>query len=131
MSAERCVTVAVAVVLDGGRVLVGRRSPSAADQPGRDEFPGGLVETGESPAAAAERECLEEAAVPVAAEDLLGRETVASSRGATEILFYRCRVVADTPPAAPFTWLPLADLARLDFPAANRGVVARLLGERS
>ena len=130
MSGTRRVTVAVAVVLDRGRVLVGRRSPSAADQPCRDEFPGGLVEPGESPAAAAERECLEEAAVAVVAEALLGREVVASSRGTTEILFYRCRALADTPPAAPFVWLPLAALARCDFPAANRSVVARLLEGR-
>ena len=87
------------------------------------------MEPGESPAAAAERECLEEAAVAVVAEDLLGRERVASSRGETEILFYRCRVAAEAPPAAPFVWLPVAALDRCDFPAANRGVVARLLGE--
>lgn len=131
MNPSERVTVGVAVVIDRGRVLVGRRAPSAVDQPGRDEFPGGLAEPGETAAAAAERECLEEAAVAVVAEDLLGREEVVSSRGVTEILFYRCRVLADARPTTPFDWLPVAALAHCDFPAANRGVVARLLGERS
>ena len=46
-------------VLDGGRVLAARRRPGPA-RPGGWEFPGGKVEPGENPEAAAVREISEE-----------------------------------------------------------------------
>ena len=63
--------VAVAVVLSTGRVLVGKRRDDAADAPGRDEFPGGKVEAGDSAELAAARECLEESGVSRLPEALL------------------------------------------------------------
>ena len=122
------VTIAVAVVVDGPRVLVGRRSPDAPDQPGRDEFPGGLVEPGETPEQAAARECLEESGVAVVVGERLGRAVTESSRGATEILFFRCGVRAAVEPIGTFRWLPIADLPRCRFPTANRDVIDLLLG---
>jgi len=58
-------TIAVAVVVHDGRVLVGRRPPDAAEAPGLDEFPGGKVEPHETSAEAAARECLEEAGIAI------------------------------------------------------------------
>lgn len=43
-----------------GRVLLLKRSPRAADAPGTWGFPGGHIEDGETPGAAAVRECEEE-----------------------------------------------------------------------
>jgi len=120
--------IAVAVVVENGTVLVGTRASDAVDAPGLHEFPGGLVEPGESPAEAAARECLEETGVAIAVGDLLATTTAPSSRGEVAILFFGCRPVDGAAARPPFRWIPLRALASCDFPAANRPVVARLLG---
>lgn len=125
MDARR-VTIAVAVVVSGEDVLVGRRAADAADAPGCLEFPGGLVEPGESPAAAAVRECREESGVEVAACDMLGRAESASSRGTAEILFFLCSAASPAEPRPPFVWSAIANLDARLFPAANGAVLARL-----
>jgi len=54
------VPVAVVAAVRGGRVLVARRAADADHLPGVWEFPGGKVESGETPESAARRELLEE-----------------------------------------------------------------------
>ncbi len=56
--------IAVAVVVDQGRYLIGLR-PEGAPLAGLWEFPGGKVLAGETPALAAARECREEAALEI------------------------------------------------------------------
>ena len=63
--------IAVAVVTHGDRVLVGRRAANAEHAAGLHEFPGGKVEPGESPSAAAVRETLEEAGLSIRIGPLL------------------------------------------------------------
>lgn len=119
--------IAVAVVLHRGHVLVGRRGIDAVDGAGFDEFPGGKVEAGESPAAAAERECLEEAGIAVRVGDLLDRTVGAAQSGPLDVLFFAAAPLDDrAEPTPPFAWVPVADLAVRRFPAANAGVLALL-----
>jgi len=121
-------TIAVAVVISGSRVLVGRRRGDAADAPGRDEFPGGKVEAGESAELAAARECLEESGVAVIVGPRIDLILASSSRGPIEIHFHRASPVdAGVPLLPPFAWLPIGDLARCHFPSANASVVRQLL----
>ena len=121
-------TIAVAVVISGSRVLVGRRRGDAADAPGQDEFPGGKVEAGESPELAAARECFEESGVAVIVGPRIDLILAHSSRGPIEIHFHRAAPVdAGALPRPPFAWLPIGDLARCHFPSANTDVVGRLL----
>ena len=121
-------TIAVAVVIRGSRVLVGRRRGDAADAPGRDEFPGGKVEAGESAELAAARECLEESGVAVIVGPRIDLILASSSRGPIEIHFHRAAPVdAGVPLLPPFAWLPIGDLARCHFPSANASVVRQLL----
>lgn len=118
-------TIAVAVVIDADTILVGRRPADAADAAGMDEFPGGKVEPGESAQAAARRETLEEAGIPISVGPLLARGWADSSRGPVELLFFEASPLAPVPsPRPPFAWIPVARLGGLRFPAANRGVVA-------
>jgi len=120
-------TIAVAVVLRHGHVLVGRRAPDAVDAAGLDEFPGGKVEPGESPAAAAARECLEEAGVAVRVGGLLDSAAGVSAGGPLDILFFAATPLDDhAGPLVPFAWVPIEALATLRFPPANAGVLARL-----
>lgn len=123
-------TIAVAVVLSAGRVLVGRRRDDATDAPGRDEFPGGKVEAGEDVESAAARECLEESGIAVIIGERLEVARSSASGGAIEIHFLRASPVdADVAPQPPFTWLPIGDLARCHFPPANAEVIRRLLAD--
>ena len=121
-------TIAVAVVISGSRVLVGRRRGDAADAPGQDEFPGGKVEAGESPELAAARECFEESGVAVIVGPRIDLILAHSSRGPIEIHFHRAAPVdAGALPRPPFAWLPNGDLARCHFPSANAKVVRQIL----
>lgn len=122
--------VAVAVVIRGREVLVGRRSPRAVDGPGLDEFPGGKVEPGETPAEAAVRECLEESGLKIRPGPLLDRARGWSSKGPIEVWFFACQAEADDPPQPPFGWVPLRSLAGLHFPETNRRVLGMLAAEQ-
>lgn len=58
-SREQPLHVVGAILLKGDRILIARRAPHKS-APGLWEFPGGKVESGESPPEALEREILEE-----------------------------------------------------------------------
>lgn len=123
--------VGIAVVECQGRFLVGTRS---ADVPlaGLSEFPGGKVEPGETPAAAAVRECTEETGIEVEPVGEYPAHLEAYPHGRVALHFVACRPVAsrrlDTPaePRPPFRWVARADLVNLEFPAGNRTLLARL-----
>ncbi len=120
--------IAVAVVLSAGSVLVGRRRDDAADAPGRDEFPGGKVESGEAVELAAARECFEESGVTVNVGRRLHVAQATSSGGPIEIHFHLAAPVdANVSPQPPFTWLKIETLTRCHFPPANAEVVQLLL----
>ena len=136
---SRPTAIAVAVVLHGELVLVGRRHPLSREGPGLDEFPGGKVEPGEHPAAAAARECLEESGLAVTVGRLVDVAMGRASFGPIEVSFFLAEPTvsratispspASTEPPAvepPFAWRTVAELASLTFPETNARVVAML-----
>lgn len=130
-------TIAVAVVLSAGRVLVGRRAADAADAAGRQEFPGGKVEPGETPAAAAARECLEESGIDVLPRAVILTTAATSSHGPLELIFIAATPRATSPgdvtappPRPPFEWVSLTSLDAAEFPAANARIVELLQSGR-
>ncbi len=129
----RPTAIAVAVVLHGRRVLVGKRHPLSREGPGLDEFPGGKVEPGELPSVAAARECLEEAGLTIAVGRLVDVAIGRASFGPIEVSFYLAEPLmaepSDGPPAVapPFTWREFSELASLSFPETNSRVVTMLL----
>lgn len=127
--------IAVAVVLHGRRVLVGKRHPLSREGPGLDEFPGGKVEPGELPSAAAARECLEEAGLAITVGSLVDVAIGRASFGPIEVSFFLAEpLVAEPalpsggPPAVtpPFAWREVSELASLSFPQTNARVVTML-----
>ena len=120
------VRVAIAVVEQDGRFLVGRRS-KGTDLAGHAEFPGGKIQHGESASQAARRECLEETGLSVVIVRQLETVSYRYDYGELELEFFLCRTeLDDCTPHAPFRWVDRSELASLNFPDANSSVVQYL-----
>lgn len=120
------VRVAIAVVEQAGRVLVGVRGPQGP-LPGLHEFPGGKLRPAEAPFAGACRECLEETGLEVEPLELLATISHAYAHGDVELSFVLCRPVRAAA-AAPsgYEWVDAPRLSDLRFPAANAPVLSQL-----
>ncbi len=119
--------IAIAVVESNGRFLVGQRPPGAP-LAGLWEFPGGKIQPGETPEQAAIRECLEETGLTVCVDpsDRLAPAEHDYPHGRVALHFFHCAPVDSTSPREPFRWVAAADLAQLEFPAANRALLSEL-----
>jgi 8-oxo-dGTP diphosphatase len=122
------VLVVAGVLMDrDGRVLVQRRPPGVS-MAGLWEFPGGKVETGETPESALVRELDEEVGVTIDVADM-APITFASAPLVSNhlvLLLYHIRSwVGDPQPrqAEFLQWTRLDDLAALDMPPADKPLV--------
>ncbi|MBA2919996.1 NUDIX domain-containing protein [Sphingomonas sp. MAH-20] len=123
--------VVAAALIDGeGRVLLQQRAPHRS-MPGLWEFPGGKVESGETPEAALARELEEELGVGVApgamtpvafASDTLDERHLV-------LLLYMAREWAGEPhplDASAIRWVDIEDMKGLPMPPADVPLVAAL-----
>ena len=110
--------VVAAIVEREGRVLICRRRPDQS-HPLEWEFPGGKVETGETPAQALARELEEELGIPGAAGEEIARyEYVYSGKDPIQLIFIRVTRYAGEPRNLIFhemRWEPPARLGDFDF----------------
>ncbi len=125
--------VGIALVSRGGLWLV-RKRPEApgSPMPGYWEFPGGKCESGESPADAARRECLEESGLEVEVSRLRRRTIHEYPHGIVDLHYFDCKplqATAEPGQDSGFCWKKAAQLAGLQFPDANETVVAELIQE--
>ena len=122
---------AVALVDADGRVLISKR-PEGKQLGGLWEFPGGKVESAESAAEAAVRECREETglAVEVVSEYRVDEHDYAHDR--VELHFFACRPLDPAAePRSPFCWVARADLPKHEFPEGNRRLLALLADHKT
>ncbi len=125
--------VCVALVDAAGKVLLQQRPPGKA-MAGLWEFPGGKIESGETPETALCRELHEELGITVA-EDSVEPFGFASHRYDTFhilLLLYVCHVWQGTPQAREgqvLGWSVPGDMTNYPMPAADEPLVA-LLRER-
>ncbi len=129
LSDETPIRVAVAVVEHNGEFLVGVR-PGGVPLAGLAEFPGGKVLAGELPEEAAIRECGEESGLDVEVVEQYFSTVHRYEHGLLQIHFFRCRPInhpAVKSPRSPFRWVKAAELATLEFPAANARLMEMLL----
>ena len=124
--------ISIAVVEWRGCFLAGQR-PAGVPLAGLWEFPGGKIEGGESPEAAAIRECLEETGVAVEAVGRYPPHVQQYDHDRVLLHFIACRPASMSPPAPrpPFCWLPREELTRHEFPRGNRELLALLTTRNS
>ena len=124
--------IAIAVVERDGWFLVGRR-PEGVALAGLWEFPGGKIEQGESPEAAAARECLEEAGIRVEPLFRYPTNVYGYSHASVELFFIACRPVESDAFATTngYQWVPRDELQKLEFPEGNRGILQILTADKS
>lgn len=129
-SHDTCLQIAVAVVQHDGRYLIGQR-PDGVKLAGYWEFPGGKLEPGETPAAAACRECREETGLQAVA---VATHSVVQHRydyGLLELHFVLCRCEGVSHPVPRrFRWVAAGELGDYEFPPANAKLVADLQHEQ-
>jgi len=120
--------IAIAVVERDGQFLVGQR-PAGVPLAGMWEFPGGKIESGETPETAAVRECLEETGVAVQPLFRYPEHVQTYEHGRVQLFFIACRVDNGSPkePRTPFRWTKREELKNLDFPTGNAALLDLLL----
>jgi 8-oxo-dGTP diphosphatase len=121
--------VAAALIVRGGEVLIGQRRP---DQPMalQWEFPGGKIETGESPEQALARELREEIGI----QAMVGPRVTRIRHnyrhgGAVDLQFFAVNEFAgeiENRIYHQLRWVRLEDLPTYDFLAADRGLIRDL-----
>jgi 8-oxo-dGTP diphosphatase len=122
--------VAVALVDPDGRVLIAQR-PEGKNMAGLWEFPGGKVETGESPETALIRELSEELGITVKAACLAPFTFASHTYDAFHLLMplYICRRWDGTPSAkhhAALKWVRPRDMSGYPMPAADLPLIPML-----
>jgi len=127
------IEVTCALLMDGQQVLVTQRSEHMP-HPGKWEFPGGKIRSGESPEKCIIREIREELGIGITVWELL--PTVIHSYGKEKIKLipFICRWVEGEIHLAEhhsFRWVHLDDLEHLDWLEADVEIVALLKNKYS
>ncbi len=130
---QKPVNVALALVHCDDRWLVARRKPRA-HLGSLWEFPGGKVQAGEHPRDAAARELREECGVEATPERLLRAVRWRYPDRCVLLIPVVCRWVRGAGRALESDecrWVSAAELAQLNMPAANDGIIAQLAAQES
>jgi mutator protein MutT len=122
------IEIAVAVIAHQGRYLIGLR-PDGAALAGLCEFPGGKIHRDETPAAAAQREALEETGLAITVEGVHAVVEHEYPHARLRLHFLACKPqdtqrMENLPER--FLWVRGDELGCYEFPAANADIVARL-----
>jgi 8-oxo-dGTP diphosphatase len=119
--------IAVAIVEDAGRFLIGQR-PSNSALAGLWEFPGGKIEEHETPEEAAQRECREETGLEVEVLFAYPQRIHQYTHDRVQLHFFACRPCdPGQSPRPPFRWAPREELSRYEFPAGNEQLLKLLV----
>ncbi|HEY6507755.1 MAG TPA: (deoxy)nucleoside triphosphate pyrophosphohydrolase [Vicinamibacterales bacterium] len=123
----KVVRVVAAIVESEGRYLVTRRQPGVHLE-GLWEFPGGKVDATETHEQALRREMSEELGVDVAVEGLCLSTSHEYDDRTVTLYFYRCSLTGAPLPqmGQEMRWVARKDLRALEFPAADRDLIALL-----
>ena len=121
--------VTAAIIEKEGKILIARRKKgdSMAD---KWEFPGGEIESNETPEECLKRELFEEFGVETRVEDFIGSSQFLSSPQPIELLAYKVfHLSGEFKPAAhqEIRWVLPSELNDYDFAEADRMIIKKLL----
>jgi 8-oxo-dGTP diphosphatase len=124
------IVVTAAIVEDHGRYFVTRRMKGAHLE-GLWEFPGGKIEPGESLADGLGRELKEELGTEVEIGEEIFTVTHHYPDRTVELHFLACAFLNAPVPllGQEMRWVARADLASLEFPAADEALIRKLQSE--
>ena len=124
--------VVAAMIRDGGRVLLCRRSEDK-NQAGKWEFPGGKIEPGESGEAALARECREELDVALEIGSALADVVQEYPGRRVHLTLYEARISHGAPRRlehSDMRWVDMERLAEYDLCQADARLVQMLSKKR-
>ena len=125
------VAVVAAMIWQHGRILICQRRETDSF-PGKWEFPGGKVESGEEPSAALGRELFEELGIRATiGEEVAQVEHQYPGRSAVHLLFFTVQDFDGVPENRVFQqilWVSPQELSRFDFLEADRPLIGRIAG---
>lgn len=119
--------IAIGLVFHQGQVLVGWRT-SDQHQGNKYEFPGGKLESQETPIAACRREVFEEVGVDIAVWHPFDLITHRYDDLTLNLHVFHAQLDDSALPQVktPWSWYTRSQLHSLKFPAANKKIIARL-----
>ncbi len=120
--------VTSAVIVRGGKVLLARRGPGGA-LGGKWEFPGGKLEDDEHPEDGLKRELMEELAMEVRVDTLIGTTEFSNGPKRYALRTYRVTPLTHTPTACEheeIRWVPVDELERYDLADSDRSMLPRI-----
>jgi len=125
--------VAAAVILQNGKVFLGRRAPGE-NCAGGWEFPGGKIEPGETPEECLKRELQEEFGVCALIKDFIAESVCEYASGSIRLLAYGAELVAGEIKLTvhdQYAWVELDDILAYDLLPADIPIALELQKIRS
>lgn len=125
------IVVSAGIVVRDGKIMLCRRRPGGS-MGLKWEFPGGKLESGESPQQALERELREELAVETRTGRIFDVRYESSGDRSLLLLFFRSELLSGEPQpieCSAIDWVRPADLTRYDLAPSDLEVARRLAAE--
>lgn len=117
------------IVIRSGTIFLARRRPGG-NIGGKWEFPGGKVESGETPKAALVREFMEELGVLIRVGQFIGENAFESDGRKFIVSAYDVQIDGTPHPGdehVSTTWVELDRLGEIDLPESDRGLLKEVL----
>ena len=125
---SKTVAVTAALLMQAGRILIARR-PAGDRLAGAWEFPGGKIESGETPRVCLQRELYEEFGIQARIGSFFDRADYHYDHMTVRLLVYRAEIEdGELKPTAhdAVRWVTPEQMGQFRFAPADRPIVARL-----
>jgi len=123
------INVTAAIIKRCGKILIAKRS-STSNLPNKWEFPGGKVESGETPKECLQRELWEEFEIDVIIEDFFGESVYNYDHGSIRLIAYRVHTEKDIVilnAHDDVQWVPAEQLLEYDLAQADVPIAKKIL----